>query len=123
MLKWAPDPWIVTRSLFLQVACRWFDPQARFKLWDSVYIAIGKNCVAFGSSRDKAIERALGGGDKKLSKLIPTEGCCPFEVPEHAGRSQVLAFLFPNNPSVPWQYFAFEHHSTRASFLRVLLVR
>jgi hypothetical protein len=75
-----------------QVTCYQFDPDARLKSWDRVFIAVGTNSIGFGSSRDKALARALcyPVTADDAHKVIPLEGCSIRAVPEHCGRKHAI---------------------------------
>ncbi len=125
-------PIIVRRfddSLFVQVPCQCYDPTARFKSWDSGFIAVGKSLIGFGSTKEKALLRALGLYVPSTSWLIstrkygsvPCTSCTLKSVAQHFGRQHVLAVAFLS--TIPEQFFAFEDSAKRDAFLQLLSVR
>jgi hypothetical protein len=101
-----------------------FDPYARFKSWDSVFITVGFN-VGYGSSKDKAFSRAVDPeyAADETSKAIPLVGCVCRAFSEHAGRKYAMAVSVPANfPRFPETIFAFEDAATRDTFVHRLQV-
>ena len=107
-----------------QVPCHIFDPYARYKSWDSVFIAVGFN-VGYGSSKDKAFSRAVNPeyAADETSKAISLVGCACRAFSEHAGRKYAMAVSVPSDfPRLPETIFAFEDAVTRDTFVHRLQV-
>jgi hypothetical protein len=104
------------------VACHRYDPHARFKNWDSAFIAVSGRSVAFGSTAAKAFDRAHSAEPDKVEHVTQLEGCCPRAVAAHAGRNHILAVSFSGPPATE-RFFAFEDLRTRDSFMEKLQVR
>jgi hypothetical protein len=109
----------------LQVACHVHDPTARFKSWDAVFIAVGSRHIGFGSSRDKAVARAIGRDAAAVQdhKAIPLSGCTVRAVAEHDGRKHVMAVAAHALSRQPEKIFAFCDDATRDAFMRAVQVR
>ena len=107
----------------MQVACHVHDPTARFKSWDAAFIAVSSSHIGFGSSRDKALVRALGRDAAAVQdhKAIPLPGCTVRAVAEHDGRKHAMAVTAPalSQPKI----FAFRDDATRDAFMRAVQVR
>ena len=103
------------------VACHRYDPHARFKNWDSAFIAVSNRSVAFGSAAAKAFDRAHSAEPDKVEHVTQLEGCCPRAVAAHAGRKHILAVSFSGPPAIE-RFFAFEDMRTRDSFMEKLQV-
>jgi hypothetical protein len=101
-----------------QVMCERYDAKAAFMKWDTVYITMTISFMAYGSTRDKAISRALGGGSNGITAM-PTTGCVCTAVARD-GRPHVLSVSFPATSGVPEQCFAFATSAARDSFMRAL---
>ena len=107
-----------------QVPCHIFDPYARYKSWDSVFIAVGFN-VGYGSSKDKAFSRAVDPeyAADETSKAIPLVGCACRAFSEHAGRKHIMALSVRSNiHQISATIFAFEDAATRDTFVHRLQV-
>jgi chemotaxis protein histidine kinase CheA len=110
---------MMTAHVFaLQVTCQCYDPKALLKKWDSVFITIGIDRCAYGSSKSQALSRAVGRGasaDAALNTLT-LAGCACRAVAEHAGRKHVMAITSPECLGVE-RFFAFESSAQRDSFM------
>ncbi len=110
-----------------QVACQQFDPDAHFKSWDSVFIAISNKSIIIGSSRDKVLSGALGHSvaAEKARKIIPLAGCSVRAVLEHHGRKHVMAVATPptSSASMHDSFFSFDDSAARDAFIERLQVR
>ena len=121
----------------LQVPCHRYDPDALLKSWYFKYIAIGISLVAYGSTKDKVLHRALGGDDAEGDpcKSFPLEGSIAIAVEDvkqaasfHAANPQtfsrpghhVMVVSSPGESSE--QIFAFETQSARDAFMNTLQV-
>ena len=102
----------------LQVTCQCYDPKALLKKWDSVFITIGIDRCAYGSSKSQALSRAVGRGASADAALntFTLAGCACRAVPEHAGRKHVMAITSPAFLGVE-RFFAFESSAQRDSFM------
>jgi hypothetical protein len=103
-----------------QVSCERYDAKALFKKWDTVYITMSSSLMAYGSTEDKAVNRALGissAADGNMS--IPTAGCVCTAVARD-GRPHVMSVSFPATPGVPEHCFAFATFAARDSFMRMV---
>ena len=113
--------------LSLQAECRRYDADAFFKNWDNVFLSLGSNRLAFGSSRDKAITRAGSQGiavpPDDLGKVFRIDSCRFRAVDEHKGCSHVMAVEFPSMlSSSATEFFAFDDRATRDGFFLSLQV-
>ncbi len=106
-----------------QVPCHSFDPIARFKKWDSIFLSLGKSLIGIGSTKHKSLMRALGldvaAGDRNQSVCFAN--CIPRAVGEYAGRQHVMAVVFEH--SISERFFAFENPAKRDLFMQLLVVR
>ena len=108
-----------------QVSCERYDAKALFKKWDTVYITMTSSFMAYGSTGDKAVSRALGGGCFGITAIlrrIPIAGCVCTAVARD-GRPHVMSVSFPATSAwsgVPEQCFAFATSAARDSFMRAL---
>ncbi len=105
-----------------QVQCERYDAKAVFKKWDAVHITMTSSCIAYGSTEDKAVSRALGSSAADANTVMPIAACVSSAVARE-GKSHVLHLSFPATPSVPDQYFAFATSDARDSFMRTLQAR
>jgi hypothetical protein len=105
-----------------QVQCERYDAKALFKKWDRVYITMTASCIAYGSTEDKAVSRALGSSAADAHMVMPTAGCVSAAV-VHDDKMNVLHLSFPATPNVPDQYFAFATSDMRDLFKRALQAR
>ena len=104
----------------VQVACERHDAKALLKKWDGCYVTMGSSLLAFGSTEDKSISRALGtGGSDAADKVMRIAGCVSAAV-AHDGRMHVMSVSFPTTPGVPEQFFSFTSASARDAFMRAL---
>ncbi len=108
------------------VSCHVFDPAARFKSWDAVFIAIGSSSFALGSTVEKAFTRAQPSqqssfGDK-AHQSFALEGCLATAAAELAGRSHIMAVEYPSAPERPKHHFAFDDRLLRDAFVQRLQV-
>jgi hypothetical protein len=110
-----------------QVASRLFDPGARLKSWDSVFIGVGINCIGIGSSSDKALARALSHSvaADEAHTFISLADCSLKAVAEHAGRKHVMVVSVSPDPSGANRdfIFSFDDPATRDSLILRLQVR
>ena len=61
----------------VQVACERYDAKALLKKWDNGYVTMGSSLLASGSTVDKTISRALGGGGSDAAnKVAPMLRLC-----------------------------------------------
>ena len=106
-----------------QVSCERYDAKAVFNKWDKVYITVSSSFMAYGSTEEKAVSRALGG--RILTggyKVIPIAGCmCECYLNVRDGRPHVMSVSFPSSSGVPEQFFAFASSEARDSFMQALL--
>jgi hypothetical protein len=110
-----------------QVACRLFDPDARFKSWDPVFIGVGSSCIGIDSSREKALAKALShpaAGDEAHA-FISLADCSLRAVAEHAGRRHIMVVSVSLSPPVDNRdfMFSFDDAATRDSLILRLQVR
>ena len=106
-------------GISLQVGCHLFDPRAVFKRWDSVFIAVGDRTVGVGSSRDKAVARALRPlvVADEAHKAIPLAGCGVKAVGQNM---MAVSAHRDSSGSAPEFIFAFDDFAARdAVILRV----
>jgi len=89
--------------------------------WDGGYVTMGSSLLAHGSTENKTISRALGGGgsDAAAGKVMPIAGCVCAAV-AHDGRMHVMSVSFPAIPGVTQQFFAFATAVARDAFMREL---
>ena len=113
----------VGHFLLVQVSCHRFDPQSRFKSWFFKIIAIGPMLLAYGSTKDKAMSRALGGDGAMhaMEKAVPITACDVTSLDNHLGRSNVMIIRTSGDSSRD-QIFAFESADARDEFVRLLQV-
>ena len=102
-----------------QVQCERYDAKALFKKWDNVYITMTSSCIAYGSTEDKAVSRALGSSTTDANAVMSIAACVSTAITRE-GKTHVMQLSFPATPSVPDQYFAFATSNARDSFMRVL---
>ena len=106
-----------------QVSCERYDAKALFKKWDTVYITMSSSFMAYGSTEEKAVSRALGGGSSADGiAAMPIAGCVCAAVARD-GRPHVMSVSFPASSGVPEQIFAFASSGARDSFMRALQVK
>ena len=103
-----------------QVSCERYDAKALLKKWDAVWITVAGSFLAYGSSAEKAVSRALGGASSAQGTTAMRITGCTCTALSHAGRSFVLSVSFPAAAGVPEQIFAFSTSDARDSFVRVL---
>jgi hypothetical protein len=105
-----------------QVACYLFDRKARLKCWDSVFIAASSDTIGVGSSKRKALARALchSIAANKAHIVIPLAGCSVSAVSEHHGRRHVMVVTVPR---VGDSIFSFYDSATRDAMVHRLQVR
>ena len=105
-----------------QVACHRFDPDARWKSWDSVFISASYRSIGVGSTRDKALARALSEPltPDQARKVLPLAGCSVRAVPEHRDRKHAMVISIPG---VGDSVFAFDDSATRDAFIQRLQVQ
>jgi hypothetical protein len=97
------------------IPCERFDPTAIFKKWDNAHLAIvGGAAVCSGGERVTAAEMA------SAQHVLPLTGCRCRASPGHTRRSNILVVFWPNNSALPELNFAFEHTTTRDSFVKRL---
>ena len=105
-----------------QVSCERYDAKAVFKKWDTVSITMSGSFMAYGSTGEKAISRALGGGSFCDGiTVMPIAGCVCAAVARD-GKPHVMSVSFPASSGVPEQFFAFASSGARDSFMRALQV-
>ena len=107
-----------------QVSCERYDAKAVFKKWDTVSITMSRSFMAYGSTGEKAVSRALGGGSSADGiAAMPIAGCvCEIYLNVRDGRPHVMSVSFPATSGVPEQFFAFASSGARDSFMRALQV-
>jgi hypothetical protein len=100
-----------------QVSCERYDAKALFKKWDTVYITVSSSFMAYGSTEEKAVSRALGGGSSADGiAAMPIAGCVCAAIARD-GRPHVMSVSFPASSGVPEQFFAFASSDLRDSFM------
>jgi hypothetical protein len=104
---------------FYQVSCERYDAKALLKHWDNGFIILSGSVLAYGSTGDKAVSRALDGGSLAAGKVMPISGCVCAAV-SREGRPHVMSVSFPATLGVPEQCFAFATSAARDSFMRAL---
>ena len=105
-----------------QVSCERYDVTAAFKTWDTVSITMSSRFMAYGSTGEKAVSRALGGGIPIDGiAAMPIAGCVCAAVARD-GRPHVMSVSFPATSGVPEEFFAFVSSGARDSFMRALQV-
>ena len=77
------------------------------------------SCIAYGSTEDKAVSRALGSSTTDANPVMSIAACVSTAVTRE-GKTHVMQLSFPATPSVPDQYFAFATSNARDSFMRAL---
>ena len=103
-----------------QVSCERYDAKAVFQKWDTVSITMSGSFMAYGSTEEKAVSRALGGGSSIDGiAAMPIAGCVCAAVARD-GRPHVMFVSFPTTSGVPEQFFAFASSGARDSFMRAL---
>ena len=103
-----------------QVSCERYDAKAVFKKWDTVSITMSSSFMAYGSTGEKAVSRALGGGSSIDGiAAMPIAGCVCAAVARD-GRPHVMSVSFPATSGVPEQFFAFASSGARDSFMQAL---
>lgn len=106
-----------------QVPCHRFDRQSRFKSWFFKIIAIGPVLLAYGSTKDKAMSRALGGDGamEDMDKAVPIIACEISCLDSSRGRANILVIKTSADSSCD-QIFSFESPDARDNFVRLLQV-
>ncbi len=103
-------------------SCERYDAKAVIKKWDTILITMTSSFVAFGSTEEKAVSRALGGGSSIDGiSAMPIAGCVCAAVARD-GRPHVMSLSFPASSGIPEQCFAFGSSQARDSFMRALQV-
>ena len=105
-----------------QVSCERYDAKATFKKWDTVSITMSSSFMAYGSTGEKAVSRALGGGIPIDGIASMTIAGCVCTAVARDGRPHVMSVLFPASSGVPEQIFAFASSGARDSFMWTLQV-
>ena len=77
------------------------------------------SCIAYGSTEDKAVSRALGSSTTDANAVMSIAACVSTAITRE-GKTHVMQLSFPATPSVPDQYFAFATSNARDSFMRAL---
>ena len=105
----------------VQVACERYDAKALLKKWDGCYITVCSSLLAFGSTEDKTISRALGEGGSAATadKVMLIDGCVSAAVARD-GRMHVMSVSFPTSLGLPEQFFSFTSATARDAFMRAL---
>jgi hypothetical protein len=103
-----------------QVSCERYDAKAVFKKWDTVCITMTSSFMAYGSTEDKAVSRALGGGSSAGGNTVMSIVGCVCTAVARDGRPHVMSVQYPATPGVPEQCFAFATSGARDSFMRAL---
>ena len=83
---------------------------------------MGSSLLAFGSTEEKTVSRAVGNRDDSATaahKILPIAGCVSAAV-AHDGKMHVMSVSFPSTPGLPAQYFSFRTPSARDAFMRAL---
>ena len=75
--------------------------------------------MAYGSTEDKAVSRALGGGSSAGGNTVMSIVGCVCTAVARDGRPHVMSVSF-YTPGVPEQCFAFATSGARDSFMRAL---
>jgi hypothetical protein len=94
-----------------------------FKKWDPVFITMGNSVLAYGSTEQKAISRAIGLSSTAVAMHIA--GCVAKAV-THDGKMHVMSVHCPkssNSPGFPEHLFSFANLASRDLFLQKLLER
>ena len=94
-----------------------------FKRWYCKYIAVGPTLVAYGSTKDKTISRALGGDAAvgSIESSFPIAGCQVTALESHHGRSNVMVIASPGKSFD--NMFAFDSAAARDSFMLLIHAR
>ena len=106
-----------------QVSCERYDSKALFKKWDTKSITMSSSFMAYGSTEEQAVSRALGGGSSADGiAAMPIAGCvCEIYLNVRDGRPHVMSVSFPASSGVPKQFLAFASSEARDLFMRALL--
>ncbi len=113
---------VVSDSPALQVACERYDAAARFKKWDSHFIAKHGSCCAYGGTQDTALLRAERRVSDNKGKLVMLdEGCCIRPINDHDGRRHAMGIFY--SASRPEEVFAFADTALRDAWASMLQVR
>ena len=106
-----------------QAPCHRFDPRALFKSWFFKIIAIGPTLVAYGSTKDKAMCRAMGGDGAMgcIEKAVPITACSVTSLGNHLRRPNIMVVRTSADSSCD-QIFAFESAYAREKIARLLQV-
>ena len=103
------------------VVCERYDASARFKKWDSHFIAKHGNCCAFGGTQDTAVLRAEKRVIDDKGKLVMIdEGCRIRRINDHDGRSHAMGIF--HSASRPEEVFAFVDAALRDAWVSMLQV-
>ena len=108
-----------------QVPCHRFDHKQKvmFKRWYCKYIAVGPTLVAYGSTKDKTMSRALGGDAAvgSIERSFPIAGCQVTALESHHGRSNVMVLASPGKSFD--NMFAFDSAAARDAFMLLIQAR
>jgi hypothetical protein len=104
----------------LQFSCERFDAKALLKKWDSVFITVANSFMAYGSTEEKAVNRALGRGSSAEAHTVMPIAGCKCTAAAHDGKPHAMFVSFPAMPGVPEQCFAFTTSAARDSFMRAV---
>ena len=112
---------VVAHSPALQVACERYDAAARFKKWDTHFIAKHGSCCAFGGSQDTAVLRAERRVSDDKGKMVTiNDGCRIRAINDHDGRRHAMGIF--HSTSRPEEVFAFADASLRDAWVLMLQV-
>ena len=99
--------------------CLHHDPRALIKSWDTVFVSLGSNRFAYGSTRSDALSRAADAAGNSSDCSTSFAGCTARAIAEHAGRMHVMAITFPFASGIE-HFFAFETSDARDAFMQRL---
>ena len=105
-----------------QFPCERYDAKALFKKWDRVLITMSSSLLAYGSTKEKAVSRALGRVSSDDGHAVLPIAVCVCTAVARDGRPHVMSVSFPRTSGVPEQFFAFASSVARDSFMRALQV-
>jgi hypothetical protein len=104
----------------LQVSCERFDAKALFKKWDSLFITLSSSFMAYGSTEEKAVSRALGRGSSAEAHTVMPIAGCTCTAAAYDGKPHAMFVNFPAMHGAPEQCFAFATSAARDSFMRAV---
>ena len=102
-------------------ACERYDGKALFLKWDAVFLSLGSSLLAYGSTRETAISRAIGQGSMfDADKATPIAGCITNAI-AHDIKLHVMSISFRHAQGISQQYFSFADHESWDRFMWKLL--